>query len=210
MFLFDEPIAHLDAKLRAHMRGELKILQRKLGTTMVYVTHDQMEALSMADRVAVMHEGVLQQYGTPQEIYHKPVNAWVAGFVGEPPMNFLECELVQEGDAIQVKHSTFSVSLLPEQASIINSMKIERKVQLAIRPDEIQIDGKQAADSIKAEVKITEPLGGDMLVDTSVGKEKVLVKTKPDFTATMGQECFLNFDKQRWHVFSSETGLAFF
>jgi len=81
---------------------------------------------------------------------------------------------------------------------------------MAIRPDEIQNDGKQAADSIKAEVKITEPLGADMLVDTSVGKEKVLVKTKPDFTATMGQECFLNFDKQRWHVFSSETGLAFF
>ena len=81
---------------------------------------------------------------------------------------------------------------------------------MAIRPDEIQIDGEQSSDSIKAEVKITEPLGGDMLVDTSVGQEKVLVKTKPDFTATMGQECFLNFDKQRWHVFSSETGLAFF
>lgn len=210
LFLFDEPIAHLDAKLRAHMRGELKILQRKLGTTMVYVTHDQMEALSMADRVAVMHEGVLQQYGTPQEIYHKPVNAWVAGFVGEPPMNFLDCELVQEGDAIQVRHSTFSVSLLPEQASIINSAKLERKVQLAIRPDEIHINGKQSAESIKAEVKITEPLGGDMLVDTTVGKEKVLVKTKPDFIASMGEECFLSFDKQRWHVFSSETGLAFF
>ena len=177
---------------------------------MVYVTHDQMEALSMADQVAVMHEGVLQQYGTPQEIYHKPINAWVAGFVGEPPMNFLDCELIQEGDTIQVKHPTFSVSLLPEQASIINNTKLERKVQLAIRPDEININGHQSADSIKAEVKITEPLGGDLLVDTSVGKEKVLVKTKPDFTATMGQECLLSFDKQRWHVFSSETGLAFF
>ena len=210
LFLFDEPIAHLDAKLRAHMRGELKILQRKLGTTMVYVTHDQMEALSMADQVAVIHEGVLQQYGTPQEIYHKPINAWVAGFVGEPPMNFLDCELIQEGDTIQVKHPTFSVSLLPEQASIINNTKLERKVQLAIRPDEININGHQSADSIKAEVKITEPLGGDLLVDTSVGKEKVLVKTKPDFTATMGQECLLSFDKQRWHVFSSETGLVFF
>jgi multiple sugar transport system ATP-binding protein len=138
------------------------------------------------------------------------VNVWVAGFVGEPPMNLLDCELVQEGDAIQVKHSTFSVSLLPEQASIINITKLERKVQLAIRPDEIHINGKHSADSIEAEVKITEPLGGDMLVDTTVGKEKVLVKTKPDFTATMGQECFLSFVKQRWHVFSSETGLAFF
>jgi ABC-type sugar transport system ATPase subunit len=89
LFLFDEPIAHLDAKLRAHMRGELKIMQRELGTTMIYVTHDQLEALSMADRIAVMHEGVLQQFGTPQEIYDHPVNAWVAGFVGEPPMNFV-------------------------------------------------------------------------------------------------------------------------
>jgi multiple sugar transport system ATP-binding protein len=86
LFLFDEPIAHLDAKLRAHMRGELKIMQRELGTTMIYVTHDQLEALSMADRIAVMHEGVLQQFGTPREIYDHPVNEWVAGFVGEPPI----------------------------------------------------------------------------------------------------------------------------
>ncbi len=93
LFLFDEPIAHLDAKLRAHMRGELKIMQRELGTTMVYVTHDQLEALSMADRIAVMHDGVLQQFGTPREIYEHPVNEWVAGFVGEPPMNFLDCVL---------------------------------------------------------------------------------------------------------------------
>jgi len=93
LFLFDEPIAHLDAKLRAYMRVELKILQRELGTTMVYVTHDQLEALSMADRIAVMHEGVLQQLGTPQDIYNSPVNEWVAGFVGEPPMNFIDCEI---------------------------------------------------------------------------------------------------------------------
>ena len=93
LFLFDEPIAHLDAKLRAHMRGELKHLQRSLGTTTIYVTHDQLEALSMADRIAVMHEGVLQQLGTPAEIYNHPVNEWVASFVGEPPMNFLDCVL---------------------------------------------------------------------------------------------------------------------
>ena len=96
LFLFDEPIAHLDAKLRAHMRGELKIMQRELGTTMIYVTHDQLEALSMADRIAVMHDGVLQQFGTPQEIYDHPVNEWVAGFVGEPPMNFLDCTLEEQ------------------------------------------------------------------------------------------------------------------
>jgi multiple sugar transport system ATP-binding protein len=93
VFLFDEPLSNLDAKLRAHMRGELKHLQRRLETTTIYVTHDQLEAMSMADSIAVMHEGVLQQFGTPSEIYNHPANEWVAGFVGEPPMNFLNCRL---------------------------------------------------------------------------------------------------------------------
>ena len=102
LFLFDELIAHLDANLRAYVRGELKILQKKLGTTMVYVTHDQTEALSMADRVAVMHEVILQQYGTPENINNKPVDTWVAGFLGEPPMNFSDCELEQEDDPFKL------------------------------------------------------------------------------------------------------------
>ena len=128
LFLFDELIAHLDANLRAYVRGELKILQKKLGTTMVYVTHDQTEALSMADRVAVMHEVILQQYGTPENINNKPVDTWVAGFLGEPPMNFSDCELEQEDDTLQVKHSTFLITLLHEKASIISSMKLIRKI----------------------------------------------------------------------------------
>ena len=93
LFLFDEPIAHLDAKLRAHMRGEIKHLQRTLGTTMIYVTHDQLEAMSMADTIAVMHDGELQQLGSPREVYNRPVNAWVAGFVGEPAMNFVDVDV---------------------------------------------------------------------------------------------------------------------
>ena len=99
LFLFDEPIAHLDAKLRAHMRGEIKHLQRTLGTTMIYVTHDQLEAMSMADTIAVMHDGELQQLGTPREVYNKPVNAWVAGFVGEPAMNFMDASDRGQGRA---------------------------------------------------------------------------------------------------------------
>lgn len=210
LFLFDEPIAHLDAKLRAHMRGELKLLQRQLGTTMVYVTHDQMEALSMADRVAVMHDGVLQQYGTPQEIYNHPVNAWVAGFVGEPPMNFLDCELEQEGGSLKILHPQFTGEFLAEQVTQLQSTQADKRVQLAIRPDEVEISMKPSPTAIPAKILVTEPLGGDMLVDTSVGKQKVLVKTKPDFPGNMGEDCYLNFDKQRWHVFSSETGLAYF
>src|SRR5947207_2436425 len=111
VFLFDEPISHLDAKLRAHMRGEIKRLQKELGTTMIYVTHDQLEGMSMADKIAVMNQGVLQQYGTPKEIFNNPVNEWVATFVGDPPMNLLEAELQSENGTLYVVHPIFRLAL---------------------------------------------------------------------------------------------------
>ena len=116
LFLFDEPIAHLDAKLRAHMRGEIKHLQRTLGTTMIYVTHDQLEAMTMADKIAVMHEGVLQQLGTPREVYNNPVNAWVAGFVGEPAMNFVDATIEEKDGKTLLNHPNFSISVTPGAA----------------------------------------------------------------------------------------------
>ncbi len=121
LFLFDEPIAHLDAKLRAHMRGEIKHLQRSLGTTMIYVTHDQLEALSMADKIAVMYEGELQQWGTPREIFNTPVNAWVAGFVGEPAMNFLTCQVRRENDALVFAHPNFTIPVTAAQAATLDA-----------------------------------------------------------------------------------------
>lgn len=210
LFLFDEPIAHLDAKLRAHMRGELKLMQRELGTTMIYVTHDQLEALSMADRVAVMHEGVLQQFGTPQEIYNQPVNEWVAGFIGEPPMNFLDCALVDESGEILLRHADFTNALTAQQVALIRSKSPGGAVRLGLRPDEISITTASDADAIPARVLVTEPLGGDMLVDVALGDSKLLVKTKPDFQADMGDDCYLTFDRERWHIFDGETGLAYF
>ena len=209
LFLFDEPIAHLDAKLRAHMRGELKIMQRDLGTTMIYVTHDQLEALSMADRVAVMNEGVLQQFGTPQEIYSQPVNEWVAGFIGEPPMNFLDCTLVEADGELYLQHSEFSAPLTAEQAAKLRSGGSgSGDVRLGMRPDEIGI--AENGEGVGAQVLVTEPLGGDMLVDVGLGDSKLLVKTKPDFTGTRGDRCSLRFDRARWHVFDAQSGLAFF
>ena len=210
LFLFDEPIAHLDAKLRAHMRGELKLMQRELGTTMIYVTHDQLEALSMADRVAVMHEGVLQQFGTPQEIYNQPVNEWVAGFIGEPPMNFLDCTLVEENGQIVLRHPDFTSALTDQQESLIRGKSPGNRVRLGVRPDEISVTTASDAGTIPARVLVTEPLGGDMLVDVALGDSKLLVKTKPDFQADMGDDCSLSFDRERWHIFDAETGLAYF
>jgi len=210
LFLFDEPIAHLDAKLRAHMRGELKLMQRELGTTMIYVTHDQLEALSMADRIAVMHEGVLQQFGTPDEIYRHPVNEWVGGFIGEPPMNFLDCELAEENGRMMLRHPNFMGSLTAEQTALIKDKAQEGAVRLGVRPDEISIKAEPVDGSAKGRVLVTEPLGGDMLVDVTLGDTKILVKTKPDYKADMGDDCYLTFDRERWHVFAGDSGLAYF
>jgi len=119
VFLFDEPIAHLDAKLRARMRGELKHLQLDLGVTTIYVTHDQLEALSMADRIAVMNEGVLQQYGTPTEIYERPANAWVATFVGEPQMSLMEMSVSESGNSVKLVLAGHSIALDTPQARLL-------------------------------------------------------------------------------------------
>jgi len=210
LFLFDEPIAHLDAKLRARMRGELKIMQRRLGTTMIYVTHDQLEAMSMADRIAVMNNGVLQQFGTPQEIYNHPVNEWVAGFVGEPPMNFIDCDLIEEGGGFYAVHSAFKVAVPADQAAKLRGALKSSGVRMGIRPDQMAISlGQEGA--AKGSIKITEPLGGDTLVDVDLkGAHHVLVKTDADFRGQMNNSCSLNFDTSRWHFFSKETGVAYF
>ena len=211
LFLFDEPIAHLDAKLRAHMRGELKHLQRTLGTSMIYVTHDQLEALSMADKIAVMHEGVLQQYGTPGEIYDHPVNEWVAGFVGEPPMNFVDCVLAEDAGTLCVTHGSFSVPVTDEQRALLRDT-VAGPVRLGIRPDDVAIalQSVPGAD-IEARIFITEPIGGDMLVDIQLADgRRVLVRTKPGFTGRPGDTCWLGFNTSRWHLFSSADGKAYF
>jgi len=210
LFLFDEPIAHLDAKLRAHMRGELKIMQRKLGTTMIYVTHDQLEALSMADRIAVMRDGVLQQLATPSEIYNRPANKWVAGFIGEPAMNFMDCEIIENNGKILLKNDAFESALTKEQSSIIKTNARGNSVTMGIRPDDISFATSAKESMVSGEVLVTELLGGDMLVEAQVSNSRITVKTKPDYSGQMGDTCQLKFDNTRWHVFAGEDGVAYF
>lgn len=211
LFLFDEPIAHLDAKLRAHMRGELKHLQRRLGTTTIYVTHDQLEALSMADRIAVMHEGVLQQFGTPGEIYNHPANEWVASFVGEPPMNFIDCQLDRAADRLALHHPTFTVPLTAQQQDRLDGTAQHTEVRMGIRPDDVEISLQRPADmAIEAKIFVTELLGSDMLVEADLGDTRVQVKTTPDFQGAIGDRCYLSFHTGRWHTFSREDGKAYF
>lgn len=211
LFLFDEPIAHLDAKLRAHMRGEIKHLQRTLGTTMIYVTHDQLEALSMADYIAVMHEGELQQWGTPSEIYNHPVNAWVAGFVGEPAMNFLTCAVHQANDEIYLKHHNFEIPLLPSQRTLLNGASAGGDVRMGIRPDALTISMTEPSEpSIRGEIFVTELLGGDMLVEVELEDARVRVKTSPDFPGKAGETCYLTAKRELWHLFDISDGHAFY
>ncbi len=211
LFLFDEPIAHLDAKLRAHMRGELKHLQRRLSTTTIYVTHDQLEALSMADHIAVMHEGVLQQFGTPGEIYNHPVNEWVASFVGEPPMNFVDCTLERSGDRLTLSHPTFAVPVTAEQQKLLDGAADASGLRMGIRPDDVEISLERPAEAAaEASIFVTEPLGSDMLVEVELGDSRFLVKTDPDFRGSIGERCYLTFHTGRWHAFSRQNGQAYF
>ena len=211
LFLFDEPIAHLDAKLRAHMRGEIKHLQRTLGTTMIYVTHDQLEAMSMADLIAVMHEGELQQLGTPREVYNNPVNAWVAGFVGEPAMNFLTCEVASENGQVLLRHPNFALPLKPEQASQLNGQVKGASVRMGVRPDALSISLEKPAESaITGEVFVNELLGGDMIVDVQLSDARVRVKTVPEFAGSPGDICYMTVNRDKWHAFAADTGRAFF
>jgi len=211
VFLFDEPIAHLDAQLRSHMRGELKHLQRRLETTTVYVTHDQLEGLTMADRIAVMHEGVLQQLGTPGEIYNHPINEFVAGFVGEPPMNFLDCRIERAGDSVSLVYDNMNLSLSGEQSKILEVQNAASKVRLGIRPDNLTIEmGENHGMEFSAKIFVTEPLGGDMLIEADLGRDRMTIKRKITDLGAPGDACGIAIDIDSLHVFDRETGEAFF
>jgi multiple sugar transport system ATP-binding protein len=211
LFLFDEPIAHLDAKLRAHMRGEIKHLQRTLGTTMIYVTHDQLEAMSMADTIAVMHDGELHQLGSPREVYNKPVNAWVAGFVGEPAMNFVDCGVSASGGKTIFSHPNFSISVTPEQARLLSAANSAKSVRMGVRPDAMAVSmSKPEEEHMTGKIFVTELLGGDMIIDVDLDDSRIRVKTSTDFEGVEGQTCYMTINREKWHAFSKENGKAVF
>ncbi|MBT5242462.1 MAG: ABC transporter ATP-binding protein [Rhodospirillaceae bacterium] len=211
VFLFDEPIAHLDAKLRSHMRGELKHLQRRLETTTIYVTHDQLEGMTMADRIAVMHEGVLQQLGTPSAIYNQPVNEFVAGFVGEPPMNFLDCRIERANGTISLVYDEMKLTLDAEQSRVLEAKGAAHDVRIGIRPDDLTISmGADHGMEFSGKIFVTEPLGGDMLIEVDLGRDRMTVKLKIAELGQPGDPCGIAFNTEKLHVFDRETGTAFF
>ena len=186
-------------------------MQRILGTTMIYVTHDQLEAMSMADMIAVMHEGELQQLGTPREVYNKPVNAWVAGFVGEPAMNFVDCAIESTGAKTLFTHPNFSIGVTPEQARLIAGHGGSKTLRMGVRPDALAISlTKPEEEHITAKIFVNELLGGDMIVDADLDDERIRIKTSTEFDGKEGDTCYITVNRDKWHAFSKETGRALF
>ena len=207
VFLMDEPISHLDAKLRTLMRAELKRLQKDLDTTTIYVTHDQLEAISMADRIAIMNFGVLQQVGTPDEIFNKPANIFVAGFVGDPPMYFFDCETIDKAGEVFLRGDGFEVKTSDPVSSKLKSLT-SKSLVMGIRPGDFIPRRKPSKKNnlIKSEVVVTEPLGDELILNVKVGEVMAKVKTDIDFRAEMGDKVWLQIDYRRFHIFDKGTG----
>jgi multiple sugar transport system ATP-binding protein len=202
-YLFDEPLSALDALLRLEMRAELKHLQRDLGRTLVYVTHDQVEAMSMPDRVAVLREGVIQQVDTPENIYHRPVNQFVATVFGSPPMNFIPCTIAPRNGSLSVRHSLFEVELTGEGLSMRESLTEGAPCLLGIRPEDIRV-GTGGGEGFPATVYVTEPLGGETVVDLRLGDRVVKALAPPSIELVQDAAVRVSLDPLRLHVFKED------
>ncbi len=196
VFLMDEPLSNLDAKLRATMRAELARLQRKLKITTIYVTHDQIEAMTLADRVCIMNKGLIQQVGTPDEVYYQPVNAFVAGFIGSPPMNFLQGRIVKgnfTSDPINWQ--------IPERYASLKNKQNE-EIKLGIRPENIRLSHKPQDNSIKATVGVIEPIGAETFLFADITEKRTLtLRLEGIVNFKVGEEIYLLFDETQVHFF---------
>ena len=210
VFLMDEPLTNLDAKLRSEMRAELKRLQRDIGATTIYVTHDQLEAMSMGDKIAVMNQGVAQQIGTPAEIYDHPASLFVAGFVGSPTMNLLDCIYIQEGDRafLIVGANDFKLEISSALASGIQENAASPELILGIRAEDIFVREEASEETIQTEVYVVEPLGSENIIDLKIGENILKVKTLPTVQPSIGQPVQMWFNKDRMHVFDKSTEKA--
>ncbi|QXI48840.1 MULTISPECIES: ABC transporter ATP-binding protein [Pseudomonas] len=207
IYLFDEPLSNLDAKLRVEMRTEMKLMHQRLKTTTVYVTHDQIEAMTLGDKVAVMKDGIIQQFGTPQQIYNDPANQFVASFIGSPPMNFIPVRLTkQDGRLLALLDSGQARCELP--LGLAADELEGREIILGIRPEQIALGTGEgnSLPGIRAEVQVTEPTGPDLLVFVTLNQTKVCCRLAPDVTCQVGDNLNLQFDPARVLLFDADSG----
>jgi multiple sugar transport system ATP-binding protein len=208
-FLMDEPIGSLDAKLRESMRTELKHLHMEINATTVYVTHDQIEAMSIADNIAIMHDGILQQIGSPTEVYDHPANLFVAQFIGSPIMNVLDCAIANDGSntMLILGHDGLKFPLSKPLFDHIRGQNIpEGELAVGVRSEAILVEREAKGDYVKAEVKIIEPIGPHDFVDVKVGDQIVRVKTPPRYVSRSDKMVWIRLEEQRIHFFDKRSG----
>ena len=207
IYLFDEPLSNLDAKLRVEMRTEIKLMHQRLKTTTVYVTHDQIEAMTLGDKVAVMKDGVIQQFGTPHEIYNDPANLFVASFIGSPPMNFVPLRIRQrDGRWVGVLNSEQGSCELPLPITSDEGLR-DRELILGIRPEQIGLAGVGTADfSLAVDIEVVEPTGPDTLVVFTLNQVKACCRLMPDQAPRVGETLNLQFDPRKALLFDAQSG----
>ncbi|UCE56678.1 MAG: sn-glycerol-3-phosphate ABC transporter ATP-binding protein UgpC [Desulfobacterales bacterium] len=212
VFLFDEPLSNLDAKLRVQMRGELGKLHRQLETTIVYVTHDQIEAMTLADRIVVMNNGIIMQSGAPMDVYNNPKNLFVAGFIGSPAMNFFDVRITAEKGTLRVKGDSFQLTI-PDGLQDRFLQAKDRKLVLGIRPEHIYdktIKGPfPGGEPLRATVEVVEPIGSQVILLASCGTENLTASVDPQTRAKPNMKLEFLVDTNRLHLFDKTTKEAY-
>ncbi len=208
VFLFDEPLSNLDAKLRAQMRIEIKRLHAQLPTTSVFVTHDQVEAMTLGDRVVVMRDGRVQQAGTPLVVYRNPVNKFVAGFIGAPAMNFLDVTIRKEGDTLVAQSPSVKLAVTEPSSRALEAWQGKRVI-MGVRPEHLALGDGVLSRSLAAKVEVVEQLGSEILLETRVGEARVTVaRVAPEAQIAAGDQVRLSVQPGRLYFFDPESEAA--
>ncbi len=212
VFLFDEPLSNLDAKLRVQMRAELKKIHDRLQSTMIYVTHDQTEAMTMGDRICVMKDGSIQQVAGPLDLYDNPKNKFVGGFIGSPPMNFIEVEIVKKDEDLFINEGMFELKL-PKQYKEGLLPYSGKKMTLGVRPEDIYDKlfytmGPKDGNNFSATVEVVEPLGSEIFLHFNTGKNTLVAKVDSHNQAKTNQVIELVINLNKIHLFDTQSGLT--
>jgi multiple sugar transport system ATP-binding protein len=209
VFLFDEPLSNLDAKLRVQMRVELKKLHERLGTTAIYVTHDQVEAMILGDRVVVMRDGRVQQVGDPMELYNQPANRFVAGFIGSPAMNFVPVRIAAQNGSIWAESESLRIKV-PAPIAPRLAPYAGKEATLGVRPEDLRIaNGADTKDlSFDVAIEVVERLGSEILLDVAAGPTTMVASVEPNVTAKVHEKVALAINPDRMHFFDTQTEVA--
>lgn len=214
VFLMDEPLSNLDAKLRVQMRAELSKLHEELKTTTIYVTHDQIEAMTLADQIIVLDKGEIQQIDPPLTLYNEPNNMFVASFIGSPPMNFLDSEIVEDNDKLLVQSEDFKIRV-PDQSEMREKLEayIGKEVVFGIRPEDIMDSNLteievHEGNLVTAEVEVVEPMGSEINLYLSIGGQSIIAEVDSESDVEVGEQMQFAFDLTKMHIFDVETKKA--